>query len=524
MPRERVRSGLPELPRRIDVSEGTRLDPGRKRLDPLPARPKHSRQAGRGPFPPLRATISAVSQRAGEGDARLRHVAQFQALLPEYLEHIGWERSQLSELRLRRLRHLLSTAKKSSSWHRERLAGIDADEITEGNLTGLPVMTKTDLMSNFDDIVTDHRLSRALCERHLEAPTPDGYLLDEYHVVASGGSSGQRGVFVYDREAWALCWASIVRFQIRDWESDAALAGIRRVTAVVAASKPSHISAAIGRTFSTPSNPRLGFSVTEPMERIVSWLNEQQPTILMGYSSFLPRLANEYRAGRLRISPRRIAAISEPLLPEARRAVEEAWPVPIANGYGMSEGVFSGFCGYGIHLPDDLCFFEAVDRDGRPTPPGTASHRIFVTNLYNTALPLIRFEITDEVTLIEQDCPCGSKFRRIEDPLGRLDDTFVYPTGATVHPHLFRSVLGREQAIVEYQVLQTEQGADIRVVIDAAVDVPSVARAIEQGLGVLGIGHPEVSIEVVDQLGRQASGKLKRFVPLSPETTTSMHP
>ena len=63
----------------------------------------------------------------------------------------------------------------------------------EADLERLPVMTKADLMDNFDDIVTDARLSRDLCEDHLERA--DEYLLDEFHVVASGGSSGQRGVF-----------------------------------------------------------------------------------------------------------------------------------------------------------------------------------------------------------------------------------------------------------------------------------------------------------------------------------------
>ena len=33
----------------------------------------------------------------------------------------------------------------------------------------------------------------------------------------------------------------------------------------------------------------------------------------------------------------------------------------IANGYGMSEGVFAGGCADGIHLPDDLCLVEIVD-------------------------------------------------------------------------------------------------------------------------------------------------------------------
>ena len=95
-------------------------------------------------------------------------------------------------------------------------------------------MTKADLMDNFDDITADRRVTRGLCEAHLEQDTGPGYLLGEYSVVASGGSSGQRGVFVYGWEAWAICYASIVRFQHRDWASDPALAGEERVTAVIA--------------------------------------------------------------------------------------------------------------------------------------------------------------------------------------------------------------------------------------------------------------------------------------------------
>jgi phenylacetate-coenzyme A ligase PaaK-like adenylate-forming protein len=89
---------------------------------------------------------------------------------------------------------------------------------------------------------------------------------------------------------------------------------------------------------------------------------------------------------------------------------------------------------------------------------------------YNHALPLIRFEVTDEVTVLDGTCPCGSTFRRIADPQGRLDDTFVYPGGVSVHPHVFRSALGQHRQIVEYQVRQTERGVDVRVVADAEID------------------------------------------------------
>jgi phenylacetate-CoA ligase len=143
------------------------------------------------------------------------------------------------------------------------------------------------------------------------------------------------------------------------------------------------------------------------------------------------------------------------------------------------------------------------------------SERVYVTNLYNHALPLIRYEVTDEVTVLGGICPCGSAFRRIADPLGRLDDTFAYPGAVNVHPHLFRSSLGQHQQIIEYQVQQTRRGAEIRVVADAPVDTAGVATMIEEALAAAGLKQPKVTITEVAALDRQASGKLKRFIPLS---------
>src|SRR5262249_34662219 len=187
--------------------------------------------------------------------------------------------------------------------------------------------------------------------------------------------------------------------------ADPALAGIRRVAAVLGASKATHVSAAFRRTFSTPRTPEHLIPVSQPLERIVDDLNRLQPTEIIGYSSMLPRLAREARAGRLRISPRRVMAISEPLLPEARAAIRETWDVPIGNRYGMSEGVFTGFWGHWSHLPDDLCVFEPVGADDMAVPPGVPSQRVYVTNLYNHGAPPVPFPGTHERAGFDRACP-----------------------------------------------------------------------------------------------------------------------
>jgi phenylacetate-coenzyme A ligase PaaK-like adenylate-forming protein len=60
-------------------------------------------------------------------------------------------------------------------------------------------MTKMDVMANWDEIVTDRRLTLAECNANiaakLQGTCKDYYYLDNYLVIATGGSSGVRGVF-----------------------------------------------------------------------------------------------------------------------------------------------------------------------------------------------------------------------------------------------------------------------------------------------------------------------------------------
>ena len=60
---------------------------------------------------------------------------------------------------------------------------------------------------------------------------------------------------------------------------------------------------------------------------------------------------------------------------------------------------------------------------------------------------------------------------------------------------------------------QTARGADISVVTSGEVDTDALASHIEDALAALGLPNPEVMLAAVDRVPRQASGKLKRFIP-----------
>ena len=154
---------------------------------------------------------------------------------------------------------------------------------------------------------------------------------------------------------------------------------------------------------------------------------------------------------------------------------------------------------------------------GRPVAAGERAAKLYITPLFNHAQPLIRYELTDEVTLLDDGpCPCGSAMRRIDDIGGRTDDLFTYSGGVVVHPMTFRSPLGRERHVIEYQVRQTERGADIALRTDGPLDIDTLRVALEQGLTAAGVREPQVGVAVMEsEFERQATGKLKRFFPLA---------
>jgi phenylacetate-coenzyme A ligase PaaK-like adenylate-forming protein len=448
---------------------------------------------------------------------RLRHVAYMSERMPGWRARLSWSRAEIEAEQTRALRDIVRYAVERSPWHRLRLRHIDVERLTPAGLGDVPPMTKSDLMQHWDAIVTDPCCTLDAAEAHLAQLTGDAYFCGSRHVVASGGSSGQRGVFLYDWHGWAACWLGLMRGTLT------VLAGIpggaEGTWAFVTAYRATHATGSCPQTFSNPAQRIVQAPVTLPVAEIVARLNQARPSVLVCYASMLPVLADEAHVGRLKIEPKVICNTSEPLFPEARLLAESSWGALVLNAWATSESIAAAFScavGPGFHIGEDMNVIEPVDARGNSARRGARSAKILLTNLYNRALPLIRYEITDEFEVADAPCPCGSAYLKVADVYGRAEDAFAYPGGVKAHPHVFRSLLGNERAIIAYQVRQTEQGVMIDVVNPSAANLDGLRAAIEEQLRILGLAAPSVGLQNVDAITRQTTGKLKRFVPLAP--------
>jgi phenylacetate-coenzyme A ligase PaaK-like adenylate-forming protein len=461
-----------------------------------------------------------ASQAAGAYEQdRQRHVQARDTLLAAEVEKMEWPLERLHALRDQRLRAMVRHAKEHSPWHARRLRHVDPERLSGDDLSMIPPMTKADLMTNWDEIVTDRRLTLDLAIRHLGRVEADGpaYLLDAYHVVASGGSTGLRGVVVWDFEGWLTAQLSTARHVV----SVCKHLGLESLEpgASVGAASPIHITAAMDRTFGGPPASRNPFPVTRPLAEIVDGLNRTRPNRLFAYPTVLHGLALEARAGRLRIAPHLLICGSEPLTIEARRVIEEVFGAPLIDAYGASESWVLGVSFPGsphLHLIEDVAVCEPVDRAGRAVPPGQTSAAMLVTNAVNRVLPLIRYELSDEVTFLAEPNPDPWAGRRIAPVAGRRDHLFAYAGGVTVHPHVFEAALTHLPDVCEYQVRQTPRGADIAVLATPGVALDGVQAGLIASLREVGLVDPHISISAVETLPRKAdTGKQTRFIPLA---------
>ncbi|HMJ15983.1 MAG TPA: hypothetical protein VK524_31420, partial [Polyangiaceae bacterium] len=111
---------------------------------------------------------------------------------------IRWSRDRLEAYQRQRLDELVRWAAERSPFYRRLYGGLPGAI----ELERLPIVTKSAMMENFDDFVTDPRVTLAALRHHLQEVVGDERFLGELRVMSSSGSSGQKAVFVYDRPAW----------------------------------------------------------------------------------------------------------------------------------------------------------------------------------------------------------------------------------------------------------------------------------------------------------------------------------
>ena len=450
--------------------------------------------------------------------------------LGQMRKHEGWTRPQLEVYQAESLRRLREYAYTRSPFYQRFHKGLAKRPLQE-----LPVLTKATVMENFSDLVTDRAIRLENLRAHMASDREGKPFLDRYWVTATSGSTGNPGVFLFNRDEWATVVATLGR--AHEWAGVPMTPTHRMKMASVASltsGSPWHMGAQVATTFQSrwmrAWMPTLSFDAAQPLAEIVRQLNDWQPHMLAGYASMMRILADEQLAGRLRIHPHMIIPGSEVLTDETRRRIEAAWGHPPFNAYGATEsgGALAAETSdhNGLYLFEDNLIIEVVDEQYRPVPPGTYGDKVLITTLFGRTQPLIRYELSDSVRLATQPSGIGWPFARIDGIQGRTEDILRLPavsgSDVAVHPITFHHVLD-SLPVSGWQVAQEKDG--LRVLLSGALDGANdtqIVDAITRNLTAQNALVPRISVQHVKGIPKNATGKtplIKAYHPAALETS-----
>lgn len=400
-----------------------------------------------------------------------------------------------------RLRDIVAYARAHSAYY-GRLYRAVPEPISE--LAQLPAVTKPELMSHFDEWVTDPVVTKAQVEAFLADPDNIGRdFLERYVVCTTSGATGIPAILLHDRTA-------LVIYNVLGYVRalPVALLSPRIVWAIVRG------RARLAAVFVTGGHflgntmmarrirkmPWRGktqriFSVLAPLDELVADLNGFQPVVLGGYPSALETLAYEQQASRLRIRPVLINAAGETLTAQKRQLIATVFGCRVGNYYGSSEAVGLTYeCGaQRLHVNSDWFIVEPVDEHDRPVPFGQFSDGVLVTNLANRIQPIIRYQMGDRVAIDTDRCVCGSPFLQIR-VVGRTDDilTFNTPRGEPIRiqPLAIATVAEETPGVTSCQLIQrTPSILTVRLGAEKGRDEQAVWSELRKRLEAFLSGH-----------------------------------
>jgi phenylacetate-CoA ligase len=427
-----------------------------------------------------------------------------------------------------RLAALVSFARAHSPFYRDRYQGLRPDGLRAADL---PPVTRRELMTRFEDWVTDREVTRARVEAFLAEPAQVGErFLGRYLVWKSSGSTGIPGVYVQDDDALAT-FDALIAAQL-DIAGLVARYGwgfyARGGRAALVTATGDHFASIASWRRLARAGPWLAarsFPVMAPLPDLVADLNAYQPGFLASYPTVLSLLATEQTAGRLRIVPAGLWSGGECLAPATHAAIEQAFGCPLVNEYGASECMSIAFgCRHGwLHVNADWVMLEPVDRHYAPTPPGEPSHTVLLTNLANRVQPVIRYDLGDSVVAKPTPCACGNPLPAIRVE-GRRDDVVALAAadGSIVRlpPLALTTVVEEAAQVHRFQIVQDaadrlllrldrgecRDGNARAAVWDAA------AQALRAFLAMHGLPNVRLGLDPAAPMPDAASGKLRQVV------------
>ncbi len=322
----------------------------------------------------------------------------------------------------KRLKKLVAYVKK----HSPKLAELYANIGDDFSIEDLPVTNKQMIMENFNEWVTDRKVSFEELKKFTEDKGNIGTtFMGKYIVASTSGSTGYPLIYLIDK--------SNLNSAVAESMMDNAMS--HRPVCMLYSGGSFLVSTGIilenMKRFPFIKGYLKLLDSTVPLSKLVEQLNEIQPKSIYAYVSTMELLAEEYKNGNLKIELNEIVCSGEKLSESMREYLKETFSCSIKSMYGCTEAgniAYQCDCGH-FHIFNGWNILEPVDANNNPVPHGQKAEKLLLTNLSNRTMPIIRYEVTDQIIMHDDICECGKKDPWIEIEGRAAHQALIFKSG-----------------------------------------------------------------------------------------------
>lgn len=327
-------------------------------------------------------------------------------------------------------------------------------------------------------------------------------------LVSTGGTTGAQVGIWLERDASLRDWAHVVRSWGRvGFRLDEPRVVLRGVRFGGENREVVHYEPVRRELYISP------FDLDEEhLPEIMDAIDGFGARFIHGYPSAIETLGRAYVSlGRPIPMLQALLVVSENVLPDQRRRLEELFGTRVFSIYGLSERCcFAAECERSseLHVHETYGIVELLDEEGNVIREPGVRGEIVATGLISTTMPLVRYRTGDFAAWADGECVCGMPGRRLVSIEGRRKREYlvssagvpIYMTAINVHsPALLK--------VARYRFVQERPGEATLLVQPGPGFQDEDGRSVLAEMGAKLEGQVRLRLEVVSEIPLSPRGK-----------------
>ena len=250
----------------------------------------------------------------------------------------------------------------------------------------------------------------------------------------------------------------------------------------------------------------------EALEKMLGVIEKKKVKCLVGYSSALgeiSRYIKEHQVDTSKFFVCSIIPISESMPVGVRQDLKKQFGCPVRAWYSNEENGIMGIQRLedeSYHIDTESYYYEILKLDSdEPAEPGELG-RIVITDLYNYAFPILRYDNGD-LAIAEKKVKNGRYQLFLKELYGRRSDMIYDCNGKAVTPYIITNNMWDVKGVKQFRFIQeTETSYTLWLNGDREkMNVEDILSRIQPYLG----EEAQIKIDYVDEIPVLNSGKRK---------------